>query len=144
MTMASTNPPGDDDADDPPPARPYVVVMGRTEARHMLDLMACVRVTDQVANLPGLTQQHLKVLAACRAGGNAESVTVGDVVTAVPFPLLVARILLSDLIESGAVVHRLTVVIGDPPSSDTLQRFHRALTNWDASGPTPGRPGQAC
>jgi hypothetical protein len=143
MTMVSTNPFGDDEADDPAPARPYVVSRGRTEAKHMLDLMARVRATNQAANVPGLTHQHLKVLAACRADGDAESV-VGDVVTAVPYPLLVARILLSDLIESGAVVHRLTVVIGEPPSPEILQRFHRALTNWDTSNPTSGKPGRAC
>lgn len=143
MTMVSTHPFGDDEADDPTPARPYVVSRGRTEAKHMLDLMARVRATKQAANMPGLTHQHLKVLAACHAEGDAESV-VGDVVTAVPYPLLVARILLSDLIESGAVVHRLTVVIGEPPSPEILQRVHRALTNWDTSTPTSGKPGRAC
>ncbi|NUK15678.1 DUF742 domain-containing protein [Streptomyces lunaelactis] len=142
--MVSTNPPGDDDSDGPAPARPYVVTRGRTQAKHMLDLMACVRATNQAADAPGLTHQHLKVLAACHADGDTESVTVGDVVTAVPYPLLVARILLSDLIESGAVVHRLTVVTGEPPSPDLLQRFHRALKNWDAPNTTSGNPGRAC
>ncbi|MEU0108327.1 DUF742 domain-containing protein [Streptomyces sp. NPDC006251] len=142
MTMVSTNSLGDDDADEPAPARPYVVTRGRTEAKHMLDLLACVRATAQAANVPGLTHEHLKVLDACRADGDTDSVTVGDVVTAVPYSLLVARILLSDLIESGAVVHRLTVVTGEPPSPETLQRFHRALTNWDVSDPTSGKPGR--
>lgn len=142
--MASPTPHGDDDSGAPASVRPYVVAEGRTEAKHMLDLMACVRATNEAANAPGLTNQHLKVLAACRAAGDTESVTVGDVVTAVPFPLLVARILLSDLIESGAVVHRLTVVTGEPPSPDLLQRFHRALKNWDAPNPRSGKPGRAC
>ncbi|MCT9107581.1 DUF742 domain-containing protein [Streptomyces mirabilis] len=141
--MVSTKPPGDE-ADDPAPARPYVVTKGRTAAKHMLDLMACVRATNQAENVPGLTHEHLKVLAACRADDDTESVTVGDVVTAVPYPLLVARILLSDLIESGAVVHRLTVVTGEPLSPEILQRVHRALTNWDTPSPASDKPGRAC
>ncbi|WP_369228514.1 DUF742 domain-containing protein (plasmid) [Streptomyces sp. R39] len=142
--MASSTPRGDDGSEGPASARPYVVSGGRTEAKHMLDLMACVRATSQAAHAPGLTHQHLKVLAACRAAGDTESVTVGDVVTAVPYPLLVARILLSDLIESGAVVHRLTVVTGEPPSPELLQRFRRALINWNAPHPTSGKSGRAC
>ncbi|MFF7644100.1 DUF742 domain-containing protein [Streptomyces canus] len=136
------NPPGDDDVG-PASTRPYVVTRGRTQAKHMLDLLACVRATKQAADVPGLTHEHLKVLAACSAGGDTESVTVGDVVTAVPYSLLAARILLSDLIEWGAVVHRLTVVTGEPPSPDIMQRFHRALINWNVSDPASGTPGRA-
>ena len=144
MTGVSTHSPGDDTSDDPAGARPYVVTRGRTQAKHMLDLMACVRATDKAADLSGLTPQHLRLLDACRAHGDTESVTVGDIVTAVPYPLMVARILLSDLIESEAVIHRLTLVTGEPPSPDLLQRLHRGLTNMDTPNQTPGNPGRAC
>lgn len=144
MTAVSTHFPGDDSSDDPPGARWYVVTGGRTQAKHMLDLLASVRATGRAVDLSGLTHQHLRLLDACRADGDTESVTVGDVVTAVPFPLMVARILLSDLIESEAVVHRLTLVTGEPPSPDLLQRLHRGLIKLDISDPTPGSPGRAC
>lgn len=66
----------------------------------------------------------------CRA---ESAVTVGDVVVEVPYPLQVARILISDLIEKRALVHRLTVVVGEPPPTELLQRVQRALNNWDVS-----------
>lgn len=126
----SRNPSSRDDAPLTPGPRPYVLSGGRTTARFLLDLMAFVRITDMAGDLSDLTPQHRKVLSACRAD---TPVTVSDVVVAVPYPLQVARILISDLIERGALVHRLTVVVGEPPSPETLQRFHRALLKLDVS-----------
>ncbi|MCX4481743.1 DUF742 domain-containing protein [Streptomyces cellulosae] len=128
----SRNPSSNDAGPLPTGPRPYVVSGGRTTAAHVdvLDLMAYVTVTNEAANLSDLTPQHQRVLEVCRA---ESAVTVGDVVVEVPYPLQVARILISDLIEKRALVHRLTVVVGEPPPTELLQRVQRALNNWDVS-----------
>lgn len=137
------NPSSNDDG--PPMAgpRPYVLSDGRTTAKYLLDLMAYVTVTAEAANLSDLTPQHQRVLDVCRA---ESAVTVGDVVVEVPYPLQVARILISDLIEKRALVPRLTIVVGEPPPTELLQKVQRALTNWDASDQpmADGKSPRAC
>jgi len=138
----STNPRSNDEGPQRATARPYVLSGGRTEPKHLLDLRTFVSVTRAAAELEDLTPQHRRVLDACRA----ESATVADVVVDVPYPLLVARILISDLIEKGALTHRLTVVLGEAPTPEYLQRVYRALHKMDVSdSPTSGgQSGHAC
>lgn len=126
------NPPSNDEAPLAVGPRPYVMSGGRTTAKHVdaLDLMAYVAATEQAAHLSDLTPQHQKVLDACRA---ESSVTVTEVVFEVGYPLQIARILLSDLIEKKALVYRLAIGANEPPPTEILQRVRRALDNMDAS-----------
>lgn len=122
--------------------RPFVLSGGRTEPRHLLDLRTFVTITRAAAELDDLTPQHRCVLDACRA----ESVTVADVVVGVPYPLLVARILISDLIDKGALTHRLTVLLDEAPEPEFLRRLSRALHKMDVPDSTAsgGQSGHAC
>lgn len=134
----STNPRSSEEGSQRATGRPYVLSDGRTEPRHLLDLRTFVSVTRAAAELEDLTPQHRLVLDACRA----ESVTVADVVVGVPYPLLVARILISDLIDKGALKHRLTVLLDEAPEPEFLRRLARAIDKMDVSD-SPGAGGQA-
>ncbi|MEU0341891.1 DUF742 domain-containing protein [Streptomyces bobili] len=138
----STNPRSSEEGPQRATGRPFVLSGGRTEPRHLLDLRTFVSVTRTAAELEDLTPQHRRVLDACRA----ESVTVADVVVGVPYPLLVARILISDLIDKGALTHRLTVLLDEAPEPEFLRRLSRALHKMDVpdSPAADGRSGHAC
>lgn len=138
----STNPRSREEGPQRARARPFVLSGGRTEPKHLLDLRTFVSVTRTAAELEDLTPQHRRVLDACRAA----SVTVADVVVSVPYPLLVARILISDLIDKRALTHRLTVVLDEAPEPEFLRRLSRALHNMDVpdSPAEGGQSGHAC
>lgn len=138
----STNPRSNGEGPQRATGRPFVLSGGRTEPKHLLDLRTFVSVTRAAAELENLTPQHCRVLDACRA----DSVTVADVVVSVPYPLVVARILISDLIEKGALTHRLTVVLDEAPEPEFLRRLSRALHKMDVpdSPAAGGQTGHAC
>lgn len=75
----------------------YIVTNGRTEPTNKLDMLSTVRATGQ--DPPRLLgPEHVQALLAC-----AVPVSVLDVANRLRQPVVVAKIVLSDLIDRGAV-----------------------------------------
>ena len=114
--------------DSGPVVRPYAVTGGRTEPAdgEVLDVIAVV------VAMPGgdaedddpqrRTPEHRRILAMCE-----RQATVADIAASTSLPLGVVRVLLSDLILSGAV----TVIRQRPahlrPGNDVLQEILNGL-----------------
>ncbi|NKQ53530.1 DUF742 domain-containing protein [Amycolatopsis sp. K13G38] len=92
--------------------RPYTVTGGRTHPSRSLDLMSLVRATGR-AKVPvdRLGREHAQALRLC-----TRTVSVAEVAAHLKQPVIVTKVLLSDLIESGAVATRspATVDTSDP------------------------------
>ncbi|SDP95770.1 Protein of unknown function [Actinopolyspora xinjiangensis] len=77
--------------------RPYLVTNGRTHPSAPLDLLSMVRSTGQVPH-DVLGPEHSQTLRLCRS-----PTTVAEVAGHLRQPAVVVKILLSDLIGTGAV-----------------------------------------
>lgn len=101
-----------------PVERPFAVTDGRTEPAVQLDLVSIVRASgDAPANLDPLLRE---VLGTCTRG-----TAVAEVAARLRRPVVVAKILLSDLIQIGAatLVDRigLPAVDDDPDPQERLK-----------------------
>lgn len=82
--------------------RPYIVTNGRTRPNTALDLMSLVRATGRgKVPLERMGREHALALRLCSA-----PTSVAEVAAHLRQPVMVAKVLLSDLIESGAVTTR--------------------------------------
>lgn len=90
--------------------RPYTVTGGRTRPSTTLDLMSLVRATGKgnVA-LERLGLEYAQALRLCRV-----PTSVAEVAAHLGQPVMVAKVLLSDLIESGAVTARFPALFDAP------------------------------
>lgn len=104
------------DADAGRLVRPYTVSGGRTKPTVSLDLLSMVRATGRALKVD-LTPEHTLALDLSRA-----PVTVAEIGAHLRLPVAVAKILLSDLIDQGAVTARPPDPAADPADRDILQR----------------------
>jgi Protein of unknown function (DUF742) len=104
------------DADAGKLVRPYTVSGGRTKPTVSLDLLSMVRATGRALKVD-LTPEHTLALDLSRA-----PVTVAEIGAHLRLPVAVAKILLSDLIDQGAVTARPPDPAADPADRDILQR----------------------
>ena len=113
--------------DSGPVVRPYAVTGGRTEPDgEVLDIIAVV------IAMPGgdtedddpqrRTPEHRRILAMCQ-----RQATVADIAAGTGLPLGVVRVLLSDLILSGAVTVLRQRPAGFRPGNDVLQEILNGL-----------------
>lgn len=79
--------------------RPYTASGGRTRAAVALDLLSLVSATGVRPRVP-LGAEHVLALRSCAA---APAVTVAEVAGHLRLPAVVVKVLLSDLMEHGAV-----------------------------------------
>lgn len=77
--------------------RPYAVTNGRTSASAKLDLMTMVVATGS-GHYSSLEPDHTQALGLC-----LRPITVAEVAARLRLPAVVAKVLLSDLIDRGAV-----------------------------------------
>lgn len=77
--------------------RPYAVSNGRTTASRQLDLLSMVVATG-IATSPGLEPDHLQILGLC-----LRPASVAEIAARVRLPAAVTKVLLSDLVDCGAV-----------------------------------------
>jgi hypothetical protein len=96
--------------------RPYTVSGGRTKPSVALDLLSMVRATGRALKVD-LSPEHTLALDLSRA-----PVTVAEIGAHLKLPVAVAKILLSDLIDQGAVTARPPDPAADPGDRDILQR----------------------
>lgn len=88
--------------------RPYTATYGRTQPSTALDLMSLVKATGRGrVSLDRLGYEHAQALRLCRA-----PIAVAEVAAHLHQPANVAKVLLSDLIDVGAVITR-------PPAADS-------------------------
>jgi hypothetical protein len=80
--------------------RPYTVTGGRTRPTHRLDMLTLV-VSTGTAEASELNPDHAAALALCRS-----VVSVAEIAARMRLPLLVVKILISDLVVRGAVTTR--------------------------------------
>lgn len=87
--------------------RPYTATYGRTQPSTVLDLMSLVKATGRGRiSIDRLGYEHAQALNLCRA-----PIAVAEVAAHLHQPANVAKVLLSDLIDVGAVITR-------PPAPD--------------------------
>ncbi|HEX5291987.1 MAG TPA: DUF742 domain-containing protein [Streptosporangiaceae bacterium] len=110
------------DGDEGRLVRPYTVSNGRTGPGTGLDLTSMVQSTGG-APPPGLEPDHAQALALCRAPAS-----VAELADRLRLPAAVTKVLLSDLLDNGAVTQVTAetaetgpadVTAGLPPSAAT-------------------------
>ncbi|MGH3297600.1 MAG: DUF742 domain-containing protein [Trebonia sp.] len=114
--------------DSGPVVRPYAVTGGRTEPAdgEVLDVIAVVVAMPggdaEDDDLQRRTPEHRRILALCQ-----RQATVADIAAGTALPLGVVRVLLSDLILSGAVTVIRQRSAGLRPGNDVLQEILNGL-----------------
>ena len=92
--------------------RPYAVTNGRTTASLKLDLVSMVVATGNGPHSSSLEPDHIQVLGLC-----LRPASVAEIAARLRLPAAVTKVLLSDLVDCGAVR------AAPPPSaSDTSNR----------------------
>ena len=82
--------------------RPYTATYGRTQPSTVLDLMSLVKATGRGrVSLDRLGYEHAQALRLCTM-----PIAVAEVAAHLHQPANVAKVLLSDLIDAGAVITR--------------------------------------
>lgn len=81
--------------------RPYAMTSGRTQPSTPLDLMSLVRATGSGPSRLGV--EHAKALALCQS-----PTSVAEIAGVLHRPVNVVKVVLSDLIELGAVIAKFT------------------------------------
>lgn len=104
------------DGDAGPLVRPYFLAGGRSRpARADLQLITLVvAVTDHASEI--MSPEHTEILRLC-----ARSCSVAEVSALTGLPLMVVKVLLSDLIERGYLLHRSPPTSSEIPSQELLQ-----------------------
>lgn len=102
--------------------RPYTVSNGRTRPTAQFDLLTMVRATGDRPR-SHLGPDHAQVLALC--GGPT---SVAEIAAHIRLPAVVTKVLLSDLVDCGAVTARAPVTLGaDPIDRDLLEAVLHGL-----------------
>jgi hypothetical protein len=78
--------------------RPYTATAGRTRPTQELDVASMVRARDGVT-LNSLAPEYVQTLNLCRT-----PTSVAEVAAGLRLPVTAAKVVLSDLIEAGAIV----------------------------------------
>ncbi|MCM2576350.1 DUF742 domain-containing protein [Streptomyces meridianus] len=102
----------DDDAED---VRPYALTNGRTEPRHQMRLASMVVARHEAKT--GLAPEAESAVALCRS----EPRSVAEIAAVLAQPVLVTKILLSDLIDDGALILSLTSDATCPDDPNLLE-----------------------
>jgi hypothetical protein len=96
--------------------RPYTATNGRTQPSAQLDLMSLVRATGRgVVSEDRLGIEHADALRLCY-----QPTSVAEVAAQLRQPVMVTKVLLSDLIESGAVITRAPMAAGEYANSPEI------------------------
>jgi Protein of unknown function (DUF742) len=100
-----------------PVVRPYAMVRGRTRpVTTELHLVTQVRAMPSASDPESLSVEHLEIMELCR-----RPLSVAEVAAYLDVPLVVVKVLLSDLIQRGDVVIRDPARIAEAPDRNLLQ-----------------------
>jgi hypothetical protein len=95
--------------------RPYAISNGRTVPTHQLDLLSMVMATGKDGAVQ-LDREHAQALNLCQV-----PTSVAEVAARLRLPLMIAKVLLSDLIDGGAVMAGPPRPVADPENCDLLK-----------------------
>ncbi|GAA3027857.1 DUF742 domain-containing protein [Streptomyces glomeratus] len=95
--------------------RPYTVSNGRTRPSTVLTLLSAVRATG-TAPLGHLGPEHAQALGLCRL-----PVSVAEVAAHLKLPAVVTKVLLSDLVDCGALTTKPPSFHPDPTDRSLLE-----------------------
>jgi hypothetical protein len=101
--------------------RPYTVSNGRTSPTNKLDLLSMVMATDGFPKAQ-LEPDHAQALALCH-----RPASVAEIAARLRLPAAVAKVLLSDLVDCGAVIARFPRRAANPADRVLLERVLHAL-----------------
>jgi hypothetical protein len=100
-----------------PLVRPYAMTRGRTRpTKSQLDVATQVVAAREEKNLVGLGPEHLAILDLCQ-----RPLSVAELAAYVDVPLVVVKVLVSDLIERGDVIVRPPARAVEAPDRELLQ-----------------------
>ncbi|KPH97286.1 protein of unknown function DUF742 [Actinobacteria bacterium OK074] len=95
--------------------RPYTVSNGRTRPTTALDLLSHVMATG-ISPLGDLGPEHTQALDLCR-----EPITVAEAAAHLKLPAVVTKVLLSDLVDCGALTTKPPVFDHNPTDRSLLE-----------------------
>ncbi|WP_046468588.1 DUF742 domain-containing protein [Allosalinactinospora lopnorensis] len=95
--------------------RPYTVSNGRTSPTKSLDLLSLVMATGQIATTQ-LAPEHAQALGLCNG-----PTSVAEVAAHLRLPAMVTKVLLSDLVDCGAVTTRSPHAAASPTDRSVLE-----------------------
>jgi hypothetical protein len=108
--------------DDAPKLRPYFVTGGRTRPTRQLDLTSLVRARSARPRLP-LDTEHAEALDVCGEGPRS----VAEVAAKIRLPAQITKILLSDLLDAGALGFAVPAFTADPKDPRLLEAILAGL-----------------
>ncbi|WP_112271814.1 DUF742 domain-containing protein [Lentzea terrae] len=101
-----------------PLVRPYALVSGRTRPTWgRLNLATQVRAIRTTSDTSALSVEHLEIMKLCR-----KPLSVAEVAAYLHAPLVVAKVLLSDLIQRGDVITSDASRMAVAPDRNLLQK----------------------
>jgi hypothetical protein len=101
--------------------RPYTVSNGRTRPTTKLDLLSMVMATGRVPQAH-LELDHARALDLCD-----DPTTVAEVAAHLKLPAVITKVLLSDLVDCGAVSTRAPGSAADPTDRSALEALLNGL-----------------
>jgi hypothetical protein len=101
--------------------RPYTVSNGRTQPSTHLELLSMVRATGRLPH-GRLEPDHAEALGLC-----GSPTTVAEVAARLRLPAVVTKILLSDLVDAGAIDTRSPGPAAEPTNTAVLETILNAL-----------------
>jgi hypothetical protein len=101
--------------------RPYTVSNGRTNPSTKLDLLSMVVATGDVAR-GSLEPDHVQILRLCH-----QPISVAEIAARLRLPAVVTKVLLSDLVDCGAVTAGSPHSGANGPDRFLLERVLDAL-----------------
>lgn len=101
--------------------RPYTVTNGRTRPSTTLDLLSTVIATGRTP-AARLEPYHAEVLDLCGRG-----ISVAEVAARLRLPAAVTKVLLSDLVDGGAVTTQAPSPAADPTDRSVLEAVLNGL-----------------
>lgn len=119
MTEIDDTPLLDDDAGRL--VRPYTVSKGRTTPTAKLDLMSMVRTTGAVP-FANLDSEHAQALSLC-----FHPISVAEMSAHMRLPAMVIKVLLSDLVDCGAITAQAPNPMADPTDRTLLEALLNGL-----------------
>lgn len=100
--------------------RPYTVSNGRTHPTRKLDLLSMVMATGLVPQ--DLAPDYAQALALCH-----DPTSIAEIAARLRLPAVVTKVLLSDLVDCGALTARSPRPVSDPTDRILLERMLDAL-----------------
>jgi hypothetical protein len=101
--------------------RPYTVSNGRTRPSTRMELLSMVMATGRLPH-GQLEPDHAEALGLCRT-----PTTVAEVAARLRLPAVVTKILLSDLVDAGAIDARSPGPAAEPTNTAVLETILNAL-----------------